>query len=225
MSGKALNRGYVIQSGDMLGKQLIVDSYPLIIKESKVVTESVNGRERKVFKFGGQCQKGDALNENMRIYPTSVLKEAVDNIQSDIKARAVLGELDHPSDAKIHLDRVSHLLTKMWVDKNGTVFCEGEILEGTIHGKQLKALFEAGVRVSVSSRGVGDMEETMVEGKECSRVLPGYSFLTVDIVQVPSVSGSHMSLKESMEKKKSRIIDVRKLYEEKLLREIKGLFD
>lgn len=128
------------------------------------------------------------------------------------------------SDAKIHLDRVSHLVTRMWMDDKGVVFCEGEILAGTIHGQQLKALFEAGVRVSVSSRGVGDMEDCIIEGKECSKVLPGYSFITIDIVQVPSVSGSHINLKESIEKRKT-IIDIRKLNEEKLLKEIKGLFE
>ena len=81
-----------------------------------------------------------------------------------------------------------------------TVFGEAEVLENTIMGGQLKALLESNITIGISSRGVGDMESTIYENEEYYQVLPGYTFVTFDIVAEPSVTGSFMSVMESRDR-------------------------
>lgn len=218
-----MNRGTLTQTGELWGKSLIVDSYPMKLLRNEVVSESIGGKKVNILKFGGRFQYADKPNENGRVYPFNVLKEAVSAIQEDVKSRAVMGELDHPSDAKLHLDRISHVVTKLWMEGK-EVFGECEVLAETTCGRQLKSLLNSGVRIGISSRGVGDMETTMREGKELYTVLPGFMLVTWDIVGTPSVAGSYMSIKESVEKQKNKIIDVKKMNERAILEEIKKLF-
>jgi hypothetical protein len=153
-----------------------------------------------VMKLGGQFQYADRPNANGRIYPYDILEHAVKEIQEDIKSRRVLGEFDHPPDAKIHLDRVSHLLTRLWFEGRTAVFGELEVLEKTPMGAIAKTLIESKVQLGISSRGVGDMETTIHEGKECYQVLPGFTFVTFDIVAEPSVQGSYLSIRENRDR-------------------------
>jgi hypothetical protein len=177
--------------------QLIMDSAPLhIIRKERVMVEDAYGKKHPTIRIGGQFQRAGLPNANGRIYPRAILEQAVREVQEDIKARRVLGEFDHPPDAKIHLDRVSHLITKLWMEGD-VVLGECEILEHTEHGRQLKALLEHNVNIGISSRGVGDMESTLYEGEEYYQVMPGYTFVTFDIVAEPSVRGSYMSVLES----------------------------
>lgn len=193
-----VNRSVISRTGNTGGHTLLQDSYPLkVLKKEKVFTEDAHGQKVPVLRIGGQFQLSDRPNANGRIYSRPVLSQAVEEIQEDIKARRVLGEFDHPPDAKIHLDRVSHVLTKLWMENDGTVFGEAEVLEKTPCGAQLKALLESNVMIGISSRGVGDMETTIHEGEEYYNVLPGYTFVTFDIVAEPSVHGSYMSMVES----------------------------
>lgn len=194
------NRGYVAQTGDISGRNLIVDSFSMKLMRNETVNESVGGTMQKILRFGGRFQYADKLNANQRFYPFPVLKEAVESIQSDVKSRGVLGEFDHPADAKVHLDRVSHLITKLWMEGK-EVFGECEVIANTTYGMQLKALLESKVRIGISSRGVGDMESTLHEGVEAYKVMPGFMIVTFDVVAEPSVHNSYMSVKESIEKK------------------------
>jgi len=105
------------------------------------------------------------------------------------------------SDAKIHLDRCSHLITKLWMDGNKT-YGEAEILDNQPYGAALRGLFERKCRIGISSRGVGDMEaRDLSEGKQVYYVLPGYSYVTFDAVAEPSVQGATLSVMESIKKK------------------------
>lgn len=115
------------------------------------------------------------------------------------------------SDAKIHLDRVSHLITKLWMEGD-YVYGEAEVISGTDQGKNLTALLEAGVRIGISSRGVGDME-VVNEGMEDEKyiVQPGYRFVTFDVVGEPSIEEAVMSVMESRNKKRG-IVTRSKLY-------------
>jgi hypothetical protein len=160
------------------------------------MSEGLDGKKRRVIRIGGQFQHAGKPNANGRIYPRNVLEEAVSSLQEDIQSRRILGEYDHPPDAKIHLDRVSHLITKLWMEGD-RVFGEAEVLADTICGAQLKALLENKINVGISSRGVGDMETTMFEGEEYYKVMPGYSFVTFDMVAEPSVRGSYMNVLSS----------------------------
>jgi len=178
----------------------IVDSRPLeVLDIQNVISESIqNGKKKQmsVMRVTGVFQEAETPNANSRIYPKNVLEHAVASLQNDLNARRVLGEFDHPSDAKLHLDRVSHLITKLWVDNN-RVLGEAEILEFTTYGQQLKGLLMQGVTVGVSSRGVGDMESVTMEGKQYFKVLDGYNLITFDAVAEPSVSGTDLSVMES----------------------------
>lgn len=218
-----INRSTVAQTGSLDGHALIVDTCPLkLVKPPESIVLESAGQKRKVTRLHGQFQKADSPNQNGRIYEYSTLKHAVESIQEDIKARKVMGEFDHPQDAKIHLDRVSHLITKLWMEGK-TVYGELEILSETTYGKQLLALINAGVTVGISSRGVGDMETIMKEGNEYQRVMPGYSFVTFDAVGEPSVHNSYLSVMESKQNKaKLQKINERKKTEARILREMQN---
>lgn len=218
-----ISRQSISQTGDLGYHQLICDSYPLeITRKERTVSEDVNGQKVPVLRIGGQFQRAGLPNANGRIYPPNVLIQAIKEIQEDIKARRVLGEFDHPPDAKIHLDRVSHLITKIWMEGD-KVFGECEVLENTHHGRQLKALLEANVNIGISSRGVGDMETTLYEGEEYYQVLPGYTFVTFDIVAEPSVHGSYMSVMENKDALRKSVKDVRRVREKQIATEVRNI--
>lgn len=198
--GKMVSRSAVAQTGETYGRQLFQDAMPLrILRRDTVMAEDAHGEKVKIIRIGGQFQLAENPNANGRIYPFKVLREAVEEIQDDVKGRRVMGEFDHPPDAKVHLDRVSHLITKLWIEGK-TVFGECEVLEKLPFGAQLKGLLESKVCIGISSRGVGDMETVIREGQEFYQVLPGYTFITFDIVAEPSVHGSYMSIKEGRDR-------------------------
>ena len=141
------------------------------------------------------------FRSNHRYYCTNtVLAPAVNSIQEDVSKRAVMGEFDHPADAKIHLDRVSHLMTKVWMDGR-KVYGEAEVLHKLPCGACLRGLFEHKVRVGISSRGVGDMEVMERKGQQVYKVMPGYSFVTWDAVAEPSVNGAILNIQEGLSKR------------------------
>jgi hypothetical protein len=116
----SFNRGVVAQTGFLPeGTQLLQDVWPLevIDVKKKAISESAGQFGKKpVMRVTGLFQNGNAQNANGRVYATPILSEAVYAIQEDVKNRSVWGEFDHPPDAKIHLDRISHLLTKIWME-------------------------------------------------------------------------------------------------------------
>jgi hypothetical protein len=219
----AISRSYASKTGEIGDHTLIQDTIPLqLIKPpEKILSESAGGNKKHTIRLGGQFQYAGRQNANGRIYEHGILEHAVKEIQEDISHRRVLGELDHPPDAKVHLDRVSHLITKLWMEDN-TVYGELEVL-GTTMGKELQALIDGGVTIGISSRGVGDMETTMHEGQELLKVLPGYTFVTFDIVAEPSVHGSYLSVMESRERLAGRGNNVRATREREILKEVKNL--
>lgn len=193
----SIDRSTVSTTGTLpSGIMLFQDSYPLKVLEQKILSEDVAGTKRPIFKITGIFQKADEANANGRVYPRKVLAEAVKRISEDVDKRCVMGEYDHPTDAKIHLDRVSHLITKVWMEGK-YVYGEAEILTDMPCGAMLAALFKNKCQVGISSRGVGDME-TFTEGaNERYRVLDGYQFVTWDAVCEPSVQEAVLSVMES----------------------------
>ncbi|MDP1712552.1 MAG: hypothetical protein Q8K86_08855 [Candidatus Nanopelagicaceae bacterium] len=184
--------------------------------ERRLVEDLQTKRQHPVTRVTGVFQRANVVNANGRLYPHDVMQEAVKDLQEAVTGRKVLGELDHSADAKIHLDRVSHLISKLWMEGD-IVFGECEILEEMPCGKMLKGLIDSGVCISVSSRGVGDMETMKENGKDVSKVTRGYKAITWDAVLEPSVMGTELSVMES------KIIDVRKQHEMELLEELKIL--
>ena len=152
------------------------------------LNESVT--DRGLTKFRGKFQEAEAVNKNKRIYPYGVLDENVKKLLPIIEARGLIGELDHPSDSIVHFEKASHVITKLWWEGNN-LMGEGEILN-TPHGKILKALLNDGVRVGISSRGVGngrsDENGILVIGES-------YKLITFDAVADPS---THSAFQEKV---------------------------
>jgi hypothetical protein len=225
------NRGTIAETGRIpVGFKLIQDTFPFeVIETENTITEDRNGKEIPMMRVTGLFQMGDRENANGRFYPTKdVLSPAVQQIQEDVSGRAVMGEFDHPADAKIHLDRVSHLITKIWMDGR-KVFGEAEVLHSLPCGACLRGLFEHKVRVGISSRGVGDMEVAEQGGHEIYRVMPGYSFVTWDAVAEPSVNGAILNIQESLSRRIKPLTKQKnkfspKAYEKMLVQEINGFF-
>ena len=225
------NRGLIAETGEIpAGCRLIQDTFPFEIIDTKnVVVEGRNGREEPAMRVTGLFQMGDRENANGRYYSTKdVLAPAVQQIQEDVSNRAVMGEFDHPADAKIHLDRVSHLMTKVWMDGR-KVLGEAEILHSLPCGAMLRGLFNHKVRVGISSRGVGDMEVVESNGHQVYTVMPGYSFVTWDAVAEPSVTGAILNIQEGLSKRlrplhKSRPRFSENAYQRMLVKEINNFF-
>lgn len=137
--------------------------------------------DKGLTKFRGKFQEAEAVNKNKRIYPYAILDENVQKLKPIIEARGLVGELDHPTDSIIHFEKCSHVITKLWWEGN-TMMGEGEILN-TPYGKILKSLLQDGVRIGISSRGVGngrsDENGILVIGES-------YKLITFDAVADPS---------------------------------------
>jgi hypothetical protein len=132
-------------------------------------------------KFRGKFQEAEAVNKNKRMYPFDVLDENVQRLQEAIKGRGLIGELDHPTDSIVHFATASHIVTRLWWDGN-TLMGEGEILN-TPHGKVLRALIEDGVKIGISSRGVGNGK---VNEDGILVIGESYKLITFDAVADPS---------------------------------------
>lgn len=200
-------RGVVARTGSIpQGKSFVQDISPLKIVETDKVMVEHAGAKRPALRVTGIFQEVDKKNQNGRIYPKKIMKEAIENLQEDIEKRAVLGEFDHPEDAKVHLANVSHVITKVWMDGN-TVYGVAEVLEDMPSGKMLAALLRNNVQVGISSRGVGEIETFTEGGSECHRVKEGYDIVTWDAVHDPSVTSATLSLMESKNKKNKSMIE------------------
>lgn len=146
--------------------------------------------DRGLTKFKGKFQEAEAVNKNKRMYPYGVLQENVKKLLPVIEARGLVGELDHPTDSIIHFEKASHVITKLWWEGNN-LMGEGEILN-TPHGRILKALINDGVRVGISSRGVGNGK---VDENGILVIGESYKLLTFDAVADPS---THAAFQEKV---------------------------
>lgn len=223
-----INREQIAQTGILPdGLQLFQDTMPLkILETKKVLSESATGQKVPVMRLTGIFQRADEKNANGRVYPEGVLKEAIGEMQENVGGRRVMGEFDHPPDAKIHMDRVSHLITKLWMDGK-TVMGELEVINDNRcpYGAQLACFMDRGVQVGISSRGVGDMEMVMHEGDDAYEVQPGFQFVTFDAVAEPSVTGTQLQkITESVVRNRGDARMNRILREGLLRREVRRLF-
>ena len=140
----------------------------------------------------GVLQRADAKNQNERVYPKDLLmREAKKYAGTFIKERRALGELDHPDSSVVNLNNVSHNILDMnWAgnDLVGRV----EVL-GTPSGNILKELFKSGIRLGISSRGMGSVKEVMREGSQTLEVQPDFELVAFDFVSNPSTHGAFLS--------------------------------
>jgi hypothetical protein len=149
--------------------------------QSKVFLEDSTdalGNPGKTLHMSGIFIQGNVKNANQRIYPVHEIKKAVDMIQEQIEQSIpIFGALDHPDDLKIELDRASHVIVKMQMDgANGL----GKLkVLPTPMGNIVKSILEAGVKLGVSSRGSGNVNEA-------TGYVSDFEIVTVDIVAQPS---------------------------------------
>jgi hypothetical protein len=149
----------------------------------EVLAESNGEGKEKSLYMKGIFIQGGVKNANQRVYPVDEIGQAVDAINEQIKGGySVLGELDHPDDLKINLDRVCHMITDMWMDgPNG--FGKLKILP-TPMGQLVTAMITSGVKLGVSSRGSGNVNEG-------NGHVSDFEIVTVDIVAQPSAPNAY----------------------------------
>ena len=148
-----------------------------------LIKEQSDAQDGK-FLMKGVLQKANTLNQNGRVYPIGVLTREVQNYQRFIEEGRALGELDHPDSSVVELKNVSHIIREAHMD--GDV-CYGtlEVLD-TPNGRILKSLVESGVKIGISSRGVGS---TKTEGGH-QVVQDDFQLICWDIVSEPSTPGA-----------------------------------
>ena len=148
--------------------------------QAQIVTES--SQDGKNLFMQGIFVQGDKRNQNQRVYPVSEISKAVKVIQEKIESGySVLGEADHPDDLQVNLDRVSHMIEKMWMDGQDGY---GRLkLLPTPMGNICKTLLENGVKLGVSSRGSGNVTE--------AGNVSDFEIQTVDIVANPSAPDAY----------------------------------
>ena len=181
-----------------MSKTLLVDYIPFEVTPQQI-NESLAKNGKLI--VAGVLQRADAKNQNGRIYPAETLmREAKKYAEVQIAERRALGELDHPDSSVVNLTNVSHNVLEMHWNGNdlvGTV----EVL-GTPAGNILKELFKSGIKLGISSRGLGIVEE-IHEGdgynvKDDGRdptvaVQPDFELIAFDFVSNPSTQGAFMS--------------------------------
>ena len=160
----------------------------LYLRENLTFNEArlqiIHENEGKDLYMKGICIQGGIKNANQRTYPVQEIAKATKTLNDQISSGySVLGEVDHPDDLKINLDRVSHMITEMWMDgPNG--YGKMKILP-TPMGQLVKTMLESGVKLGVSSRGSGNMSE--YGNGEVS----DFEIITVDVVAQPSAPGAY----------------------------------
>jgi hypothetical protein len=151
-------------------------------KAEVLLEEAADGSGKSLY-LKGICIEGGVRNANERVYPVNEIANAVDTINEQIKTgHSVLGEVDHPDDLKINLDRVSHMIEKMWMD-GPAGYGKLKILP-TPMGELVKTMLTSGVKLGVSSRGSGNVDDRTGHVSD-------FEIVTVDVVAQPSAPNAY----------------------------------
>lgn len=177
-------------------RTILIDTIPFDVSPD-LVNESINSG--KPLRVSGILQKSDTKNHNGRIYPRPILeRESNKYLNTQVRERRALGELDHPDSQVVNLNNVSHNIVEMyWKGDNlvGVV----EVL-GTPSGNILKELFRAGIKLGISSRGLGSLKK---DNNGSDIVQEDFELVAFDFVSNPSTPGAFMysnSLNENIDK-------------------------
>jgi hypothetical protein len=136
--------------------------------------------------LSGKLQEADVQNGNGRVYPHKVLMREVENYKKLVKEKRALGELDHPDDSVINLKNASHMVTEIWMEEKA-VMGKVKVLN-TPSGQVLKSLVESGVKLGISSRGMGSVSE----GGGNVVVQEDFQLICFDFVSEPSTPNAFM---------------------------------
>jgi len=175
-----------------MNKQLLVDVRPFNVSTDKI-NESISENNGKLV-VKGVLQRAESKNQNGRVYPREVLlKEVGKYLENQVTERRALGELDHPESSVVNLNNASHNVIEMHWD--------GDDLMGTVEvlstpaGNILKELFKSGIKLGISSRGLGSVETIKEDeqGEEDTvEVQPDFELIAFDFVSNPSTHGAFM---------------------------------
>ena len=173
-----------------MNKQLLVDVRPFDVSTTKI-NESISENNGKLI-VKGVLQRAESKNQNGRVYPREVLlKEVGKYLENQVTERRALGELDHPESSVVNLNNASHNIIEMHWD--------GDDLMGTVEvlstpaGNILKELFKSGIKLGISSRGLGSVEPVNEkDGEDTVEVQPDFELIAFDFVSNPSTHGAFM---------------------------------
>jgi hypothetical protein len=157
----------------------------LSFDQAKMVVETTeNDAGGKDLYLKGICIQGGVRNANQRVYPVTEIGRAVNTLNDQIQGGySVLGEVDHPEGLNVNLDRVSHMITEMWMDgPNG--YGKLKVIP-TPMGQLIQTMIQNGVKLGVSSRGSGNVKE------DGSGEVSEFEIITVDAVAQPSAPGAY----------------------------------
>ena len=157
----------------------------LSFDQAKMVVETTeNDAGGKDLYLKGICIQGGVRNANQRVYPVTEIGRAVNTLNDQIQGGySVLGEVDHPEGLNVNLDRVSHMITSMWMDgPNG--YGKLKVIP-TPMGQLVQTMINNGVKIGVSSRGSGNVKE------DGSGEVSEFEIITVDAVAQPSAPGAY----------------------------------
>jgi hypothetical protein len=151
------------------------------------ITEAVEGGKKK-YAIEGVFMQSETVNRNGRVYPRAILEGEVDRYcKKYVKENRALGELNHPSGPTVNLDKVSHLITDLRMEGKD-VFGKAKLLE-TPCGQIAQSLIESGVKLGVSSRGMGSLKEN----RGYKEVQKDFMLAAVDIVADPSAPNAFVN--------------------------------
>jgi hypothetical protein len=171
----------------------------LSFQQANLVVESTDDTTGKSMFMHGIFVQGGVKNLNDRVYPVTEIRSAVDSINSQIKeGYSICGEADHPEELNINLDRVSHIITQMWMDgPNGM----GKLkILPTPMGNIVRTLLDSGVKLGVSSRGSGNVTN--------NGEVSDFQIVTVDIVMRPSAPAAYPEyVYEARNSRRGTVID------------------
>ena len=171
-------------------KQVIVDYIPFEISPQQINEAMKENNGKLVVK--GVLQRAEAKNQNGRVYPREILvRESKKYDENFVKQKRALGELDHPDSSVVNLQNVSHNVTEMHFEGDNLVgTCE---ILTTPSGNILKELFKNGIKLGISSRGLGSVEMVQeANGDTVSKVGDDFELIAFDFVSNPSTHGAFL---------------------------------
>ena len=168
------------------------------------ISESIKENDGKII-LKGPIQRANAKNQNGRIYPRAVLEREMTNFDKKIKTSESAGELDHPDDMLVNLKNVSHKIIETWWEHD-TVMGKVELIN-TPCGKIAQEIVKAGLKLGISSRGMGS-----TKNDEDGNILveDDFELITFDLVSNPS---THKAFLERVEENKEKVVENKKINE------------
>lgn len=200
-----------------MSKQLLTEFNELC--KDGICRDLLNEREKRemangVLYLSGRLQTADKKNGNGRSYPFKVLKREIDNYQKIVQDNRACGELDHPDDSVINLKNVSHIVTDVWWEGKD-VMGKIKVLD-TPSGRILKDLIGAGIKLGISSRGLGSVKESMGS----TVVQEDFELICFDIVSEPSTPNAYVYPKDQGRMYENKINEAKKNIVDDLFKKI-----